>query len=63
MKTSINFADDLCGVFAVPPLCRQENPSQAIDFVQNRLVVDHIRAGGITRLIYGGNAFLYHITR
>ena len=22
----------------------------------------HIEAGGITRLLYGGNAFLYHIT-
>ena len=62
MKTSINFADDLCGVFAVPPLCRQDNTSRTIDFEQNRLVVDHISAGGITRLIYGGNAFLYHIT-
>ena len=61
MKTSINFADDLHGVFAVPPLCRQDNTSRTIDFEQNRLVVDHISAGGITRLIYGGNAFLYHI--
>jgi dihydrodipicolinate synthase/N-acetylneuraminate lyase len=61
MKTSVNFLDDLRGVFAVPPLCRQDDPSRALDFEQNRLLVDHIRAGGITRLIYGGNAFLYHI--
>lgn len=63
MNTSIKFPDDLRGVFAVPPLCRADSPSRAIDFAQNRLLVDHIRDGGIKRLIYGGNAFLYHITR
>ncbi len=62
MKTSINFPDDLGGVFAVPPLCRADDSSRAIDFEQNRLLVEHIRSGGVTRLIYGGNAFLYHIT-
>jgi dihydrodipicolinate synthase/N-acetylneuraminate lyase len=62
MKTSINFPDELRGVFAVPPLCRANCASRAMDFEQNRIVVEHIRAGGITRLIYGGNAFLYHIT-
>ena len=62
MKTSIDFPDDLRGVFAVPPVCRRLNHSRAIDFDQNRLLVGHIRSGGITRLIYGGNAFLYHTT-
>jgi len=62
VKTSINFPDELRGVFAVPPLCRANCASRALDFRQNGLVVKHIRAGGITRLIYGGNAFLYHVT-
>jgi dihydrodipicolinate synthase/N-acetylneuraminate lyase len=62
MNTSINFPDDFGGVFAVPPVCREDNPSRALDFAQNMLLVDHLRNGGITRLIYGGNAFLYHIT-
>ena len=62
MNTSINFPDDFRGVFAVPPLCRDDNPSRTINFAQNALVVEHIRNGGITRLIYGGNAFLYHTT-
>ena len=62
MNTSINFPDDFRGVFAVPPLCREDSSSRAIDFAQNALVVEHIRKGGITRLIYGGNAFLYHTT-
>jgi dihydrodipicolinate synthase/N-acetylneuraminate lyase len=62
MKTAINFPDDLRGVFAVPSLCRTDNQSRTIDFEENRLLVEHIRNGGIIRFIYGGNAFLYHIT-
>jgi dihydrodipicolinate synthase/N-acetylneuraminate lyase len=53
--------DDLRGVFAVPPLARKADEKRSLDFVQNDLIVNHIRAGGITRLIYGGNAFLYHM--
>ena len=52
---------DLNGVFAVPPLARKNDPVRSIDFVENERIVKHIANGGITRLIYGGNAFLYHI--
>ena len=62
MKTSVNCPDDLRGVFAVPPLCRRNDKTRTIDFEQNELVVRHIGSGGITRLLYGGNAFLYHIS-
>ena len=62
MKTSISFPEDLRGVFAVPPLCRKDDSACAMDFEQNELLVRHITNGGINRLIYGGNAFLYHIT-
>jgi len=51
---------DFRGVIAVPPLCR--NSSGAFDWVENGKVVQHLAKGGITRLMYGGNAFLYHIT-
>jgi dihydrodipicolinate synthase/N-acetylneuraminate lyase len=54
--------DDLKGVFAVPPLARKLEARRAIDFEQNNLIVRHILNGGITRLLYGGNAFLYHLT-
>jgi dihydrodipicolinate synthase/N-acetylneuraminate lyase len=53
---------DLSGVFAVPPLARRNDPPRSIDFVENERIVKHIANGGITRLIYGGNAFLYHVT-
>lgn len=53
---------DLQGVFAVPPIARKVTPGRAFDFDQNERLVKHILAGGITRLIYGGNAFIYHVT-
>jgi len=62
MRTAAIRTEDLRGVFAVPPLARTFDPSRALDFVQNDLIVRHITSAGITRLIYGGNAFLYHLT-
>jgi dihydrodipicolinate synthase/N-acetylneuraminate lyase len=53
-------SEDLRGVFAVPPLARS-NGSRVIDFAQNEAIVRHVKRGGVRRLIYGGNAFLYHI--
>jgi len=52
----------LDGVFAVPPLARRSDPRRSLDPDENLRIVRHIAAGGITRLLYGGNAFLYHIT-
>jgi dihydrodipicolinate synthase/N-acetylneuraminate lyase len=52
----------LDGVFAVPPLARSHGKNRAIDFEQNTRIVRHIAQGGISRFIYGGNAFLYHLT-
>ena len=54
--------DDLAGVFSVPPLPRKADARRTIDFDAAEAVAAHIEAGGITRLLYGGNAFLYHIT-
>src|SRR5205823_5358431 len=54
--------EDLRGVFAVPPLARSGDPRRSLDFEQNNLIVRHIANGGMTRFIYGGNAFLYHLT-
>jgi len=54
--------EDLRGVFSVPPLARKDDARRSIDFEQNDLIVRHIASGGITRFLYGGNAFLYHVT-
>lgn len=54
--------DSVQGVFAVPPLARTPGRDRSIDFEQNSRIVHYIAKGGITRFIYGGNAFLYHLT-
>jgi dihydrodipicolinate synthase/N-acetylneuraminate lyase len=54
--------DDLKAVFAVPPLPRKRDAKRSLDFDAAECVARHIEAGGITRYLYGGNAFLYHIT-
>jgi dihydrodipicolinate synthase/N-acetylneuraminate lyase len=52
----------LDGVFSVPPLARSAGSGRTIDFEQNARIVRYIAQGGISRFIYGGNAFLYHLT-
>jgi 4-hydroxy-tetrahydrodipicolinate synthase len=55
-------AGDLRAVFAVPPLPRRGDVKRTLDLDANEQVARHIEAGGITRFLYGGNAFLYHAT-
>lgn len=62
MKTTRLTPDDLRGVFAVPPLARKAGGARRIDFVENDRLVRHMAGGGMTRFLYGGNAFLYHLT-
>jgi dihydrodipicolinate synthase/N-acetylneuraminate lyase len=53
---------DLQSVFSVPPLPRRDDPRRSLDFEAAERVAKHIEDGGVTRFLYGGNAFLYHIT-
>lgn len=53
---------DLDGVFAVPPLPRRHDAKRTLDLDAAGRIADHIAGGGITRFLYGGNAFLYHAT-
>ena len=62
MSSSTIALNDLAGVFAVPPLPRRTGLRRTIDFDAAESVAKHIEDGGITRYLYGGNAFLYHIT-
>jgi dihydrodipicolinate synthase/N-acetylneuraminate lyase len=62
MKTDAVTPADFRAVFAVPPLARRRSASRTIDHDQNDRIIRHIVNGGITRLLYGGNAFVYHLT-
>jgi len=46
-------------VIAVPPLARDDN--LVIVDEPNRAIISHIESGGISTLLYGGNANLYHL--
>ena len=61
MKTqAVTFADLSSSVLAVPPLCR--NQDLTLNKAANAALIKHIEGGGISTLLYGGNANLYHIS-
>jgi len=62
MRTAPIMRGDLEGVFPVPPLARRGDTRRVIDFDASSRIVNHLAAAGITRLLFGGNAFLYHLS-
>jgi dihydrodipicolinate synthase/N-acetylneuraminate lyase len=62
MKTTPVTPDDLRGVFPVPPLARRADARRTIAFDENDRLVRHMAEGGLSRFLYGGNAFLYHVS-
>jgi dihydrodipicolinate synthase/N-acetylneuraminate lyase len=54
--------EDVWGVYAVPPLPRKPDAARSLDLDAAERLAQHVSAGGINKFLYGGNAFLYHIT-
>lgn len=46
-------------VLAVPPLARDASGRVSRD--ENKKIVQHLESGGVSMLLYGGNANLYHV--
>src|SRR4051812_30806065 len=59
MLTTLTPSRLIESVLAVPPLCR--NADFTLNPAENQKHIRHIEAGGITTLLYGGNANFYHI--
>ena len=60
MKTTAVTVEDLRrSVLAVPPLARRADLT--LDEGHNARMVGHLRAGGVSSFMYGGNANLYHM--
>src|ERR1700735_3112184 len=59
MLTSLIPAKLTASVLAVPPLCR--NADYSLNEAENVKLMRHIEAGGISTLLYGGNANFYHL--
>lgn len=49
-------------IYPVPPLARKRDRTRSLDFEQNEKILRHLKKNGVTNVVYGGNAFLYHIT-
>ena len=60
MKTdAVSPADLSASVLAVPPLARKQDLT--LDPDANRALIRHLEQGGVTTLMYGGNANFYHL--
>lgn len=59
MKTTISTSDLHASVVSVPPLCRDAH--LRLDAAENAKLIKHIEAGGVSTLLYGGNANFYNI--
>jgi dihydrodipicolinate synthase/N-acetylneuraminate lyase len=60
LKTSaVGPADLARSVLAVPPLAR--NPDLTLNSGANAALIRHLEAGGVSTLLYGGNANLYNV--
>jgi len=60
LKTSAATAPDLArSVIAVPPLARL--PNLELNAAANRILIRHLEEGGVTTLMYGGNANFYNV--
>jgi dihydrodipicolinate synthase/N-acetylneuraminate lyase len=61
MKTTpVTKADLGASVFAVPPLARHADLT--LNRAANAAQIRHIEAGGVTSILYGGNANLFHVS-
>lgn len=60
MKTTdVSFADLSGSVIAVPPLARRDD--RTVNRPANATLIRHIESGGVSTLMYGGNANFYHM--
>src|SRR5829696_3560710 len=60
MKTSpVTPADLAASVIAVPPLARHRDLT--LNNADNQAMITYLEEGGVTSLLYGGNANLYNV--
>jgi dihydrodipicolinate synthase/N-acetylneuraminate lyase len=60
LKTTAVIRDDLSrSVIAVPPLARHADLS--LNRAANEALIRHLESGGVSTLLYGGNANFYHV--
>ncbi len=60
--TTRPYPEQLNDIYPVPPLARRNDAKRSLNFAENEKFFRFMRDGGVTRFVYGGNAFLYQIT-
>jgi dihydrodipicolinate synthase/N-acetylneuraminate lyase len=61
-ETARPYPEQLYDIYPVPPLARRNDAKRSLNFPENEKFFRFLRDGGVTRFVYGGNAFLYQIT-
>jgi len=61
-ETTPHYPEQLFDIYPVPPLARRKDAKRSINFPENEKLFRYLKDGGVTRIVYGGNAFLYQIT-
>lgn len=61
-ETTPRYPEQLSEIYPVPPLARHNDAKRTLNFAENDKLFRYLKDGGITRFVYGGNAFLYQIT-
>ena len=58
-EVSRPYPQQLYDIYPVPPLARRNDAKRSLNTPENEKFFRFLREGGITRFVYGGNAFLY----
>ncbi len=53
---------EVTDVYPVPPLARKNDAKRSLDIRENDKLFQFLLSQGIKRVVYGGNAFIYHMT-
>ena len=61
-KTAPHYPEQLFDIYPVPPLARRNDAKRSLNFPENEKLSRYLTEGGVRRIVYGGNAFLYQIT-
>lgn len=62
LSDASRFPEQLTEIYPVPPLARRSDAKRSLDFDANTKIFRHLVDNGATRIVYGGNAFVYQIT-
>jgi len=61
-ETTPHYPEQLFEIYPVPPLARHNDARRSLNFPENEKLFRFLKESAVTRIVYGGNAFIYQIT-